>query len=152
MISVIRTDPSNRNFTALVKLLDADLAIRDGDEHAFFAQFNNTGGIPWAVVAYLDNTPIGCGCFKQNAEGVAEVKRMFTHPVARGKGVASLVLASLEKWAAELGFKKCILETGIRQPEAISLYKKAGYNSIPNYGQYAGVESSVCFEKALTPQ
>jgi hypothetical protein len=55
----------------------------------------------------------------------------------------------LEKWTAELSYGKCILETGIKQPEAIGLYKKSGYTVIPNYGQYAGIENSVCFEKQL---
>lgn len=74
---------------------------------------------------------------------------MFTPPEHRGKGIAVKVLAELEKWAAELGYKKCILETGKAQPEAIALYTKCGYEIIPNYGQYAGVENSVCFEKSV---
>ena len=67
----------------------------------------------------------------------------------RGQGIASLVLKELEKWAKELGYKKCILETGLKQPEAIRLYEKNGYKSIPNYGQYSGVENSVCYEKVI---
>jgi putative acetyltransferase len=59
------------------------------------------------------------------------------------------VLSELESWAAELGYPKCVLETGKRQPEAIALYEKQGYQRIPNYGQYIGVENSVCFEKVL---
>ena len=59
------------------------------------------------------------------------------------------ILAELETWAAELSFAKCILETGKRQPEAIGLYKKNGYKLIPNYGQYAEIENSVCFEKVV---
>jgi len=55
----------------------------------------------------------------------------------------------LEHWAVELGYKKCVLETGKRQPDAIALYTKQGYESIPNYGQYMGMENSVCFEKEL---
>jgi len=74
---------------------------------------------------------------------------MYTLPGSRGKGIASQVLAELERWAAELSYEKCLLETGKRQPEAIALYKKRGYRLIPNYGQYAGVENSVCFEKIL---
>jgi GNAT superfamily N-acetyltransferase len=78
-----------------------------------------------------------------------EVKRMFTLPECRGKGVATKVLDELEKWATELGYKKCILETGKRQPEAIALYKKNGYKRISNYGQYVAMENSVCFEKEM---
>jgi GNAT superfamily N-acetyltransferase len=78
-----------------------------------------------------------------------EVKRMFTLPAARGRGVATRVLNELQNWAAELGYEKCILETGKRQPEAIALYLKNGFVIIPNYGKYVGIENSVCFEKVL---
>jgi putative acetyltransferase len=78
-----------------------------------------------------------------------EVKRMFVKEEFRGKGIAGKVLSELEKWARELWFQKCILETGTRQIEAIALYKKSKYSIIPNYGQYEGVENSLCFEKKL---
>lgn len=74
---------------------------------------------------------------------------MYTSPGSRGKGVAGKVLDELELWATELQCEKCILETGKKQPEAIALYQKNGYNVIPNYGQYRGIENSVCFEKKL---
>jgi putative acetyltransferase len=51
--------------------------------------------------------------------------------------------------AAEMSCNKCILETGNRQPEAIMLYEKNGYNRIPNYGKYKGIKNSVCFEKEI---
>jgi putative acetyltransferase len=149
MIIVKRTDSSNPDFQALVKELDKDLAIRDGEEHSFFAQFNKIDHIKHVVVAYLNNEAIGCGAVKQYNENTMEVKRMFVPVQARGQGIASVVLQELEQWCRELGFVKCILETGIRQPEAIKLYQKNNYYSIPNYGQYEGVESSVCFEKEL---
>ena len=79
-----------------------------------------------------------------------EVKRMFVPQEQRGKGIASRILKELESWAAELGYKKCILETGEKQPEAIALYKKNNYVVIKNYGQYVDVESSVCFEKMIS--
>jgi GNAT superfamily N-acetyltransferase len=79
-----------------------------------------------------------------------EVKRMYVLPNNRGKGIATTLLWELEKWALELGYMKCVLETGKRQPEAISLYEKSGYQRIPNYGQYKGVENSICFEKIVT--
>ena len=74
---------------------------------------------------------------------------MYTLPQQRGKGYASIILNELEVWATELGFTSAVLETGVKQPEAIALYKKNGYNRIDNYGQYAGVENSLCFEKEL---
>jgi GNAT superfamily N-acetyltransferase len=74
---------------------------------------------------------------------------MYTLPEMRGQGVAGQVLSALEDWACELGYEKCVLETGKKQPEAIRLYEKSGYRRIQNYGQYAGVENSVCFEKIV---
>lgn len=148
-IEAIRTESGNPDFISLVKLLDADLAIRDGDEHAFYAQYNKVDAIRHVVVAYAGGWPVGCGAIKEFENGTMEVKRMYTLPEFRGKGIASQLLAELEKWAAELGYQKCILETGKKQPEAIALYQKNGYRIIPNYGQYAGVENSVCFEKDL---
>lgn len=149
MLSLQRTNSHNTDFQLLVLELDKDLAIRDGDEHAFFAQYNKIDAIKYVVMAYFDNEPVGCGAIKEYETDVMEVKRMFVQPGYRGKGIASSVLKEIELWAKELGFKKCILETGIKQPEAIALYKKNNYFQIPNYGQYADVTSSVCFEKVL---
>ena len=149
MIRTIRTNSENPDFIELVKYLDADLAIRDGNEHSFYAQFNKIDKIKFVVVAYDDDQPVGCGAIKEFAPHTMEIKRMFTSPGCRGKGIATIVLTELENWAAEMSFEKCILETGKKQPEAIALYTKSGYHSIPNYGQYAGVENSVCFVKYM---
>ncbi|MES2655448.1 MAG: GNAT family N-acetyltransferase [Bacteroidota bacterium] len=149
MITLTRTNSDNTDFQALVRELDIDLKIRDGEEHAFFAQYNKIDMIKYVVVAYDGNEPVGCGAVKQYDEDTMEVKRMFVPLNRRGKGIASLVLQELEKWTKELNFKKCILETGEKQPEAIQLYKKNQYAIIPNFGQYADVESSVCFEKEM---
>ncbi|TKC05532.1 GNAT family N-acetyltransferase [Pedobacter polaris] len=149
MINTIRTDSDNLAFIALVKDLDAYLAVIDGNEHAFYAQFNKIDKIKHAVVAYENDNPIGCGAIKELSPTAMEVKRMYTSPDGRKKGVATTILNELESWAKEMGYEKCMLETGIRQADAISLYQKLGYKSIPNYGQYIGVENSVCFEKVL---
>lgn len=146
---ILRTDAANSDFIALVKQLDKDLAIRDGDEHAFYHQFNKIDLLKNAVVLYLDDVPVSCGAIKEITPGCMEVKRMYTIPAARGKGMAAAVLAELERWAADLGCMRCVLETGKKQPEAIASYQKCGYCIIPNYGQYVGIENSVCFEKKL---
>ena len=132
-----------------MKKLDADLAIRDGDDHTFYSQFNKVDKIKHTVVAFENDQPVGCGAIKEYDQNTMEVKRMYTSPEGRGKGIASSVLSELEKWTSELSYKKCVLETGKRQPEAISFYKKNHYQIIPNYGQYIGIENSVCFEKNL---
>src|SRR5690606_28289868 len=150
LMKLLRTDSNNADFIALVKHLDADLAIRDGDDHPFYDQFNKIDSIKHTVVAYDENRrTVGSGAIKQFETGTMEVKRMFVPVEQRGKGIAKEILSELEIWAKELGNRKCILETGIKQPEAISLYKKSGYNFMDNYGQYEGVENSVCFEKLL---
>lgn len=149
MIKLIRTDPSNPDFTELVLDLDAELAIRDGDDHAFYAQFNTMGFLKHALVAYEDDLPTGCGALKEISPDIVEIKRIYTTPQSRGKGIATIVMAELEKWASELFYKRCILETGKNQPEAIRMYTRLGYHRIPNYGQYADVDTSLCFAKEL---
>ncbi|MDZ4682809.1 MAG: GNAT family N-acetyltransferase [Saprospiraceae bacterium] len=149
MIQTIRTDSNHPDFIGLVKYLDADLAERDGEDNAFYAQFNKIDNIKYAVVAYEAGQPAGCGAIKEYLPKAMEIKRMYTTPSGRGKGIATRILTELETWAAELSCEKCILETGKKQPEAIELYKKNGYRIIPNYGQYIGVDNSVCFEKVV---
>ena len=149
MISIVRTNSESADFVGLVRHLDMELAERDGKDHSFYAQFNKIDMIKHVVVAYEDDQPVACGAIKEYEPGTMEVKRMFTLPASRGKGIATRVLSELENWAAELNYTKCVLETGKKQPEAIRLYEKGGYKLIPNYGQYAGVENSVCFEKIL---
>lgn len=149
MQKITRTTSNNADFIALVAELDADLAIRDGEDHAFYSQFNKINSIGHVIVLYDQDIPVACGALKKYDSDTAEIKRMYTTINNRGKGLASVILAELEKWALELSFKKCILETGIKQPEAIALYHKNNYNLIENYGQYAGIKESKCFEKVL---
>ena len=149
MLTLTRTNSEDPDFVNLVKYLDADLAERDGADHSFYSQFNKIDKINHTVVAYLDQISVGCGAMKQFSSEAMEMKRMYTSPSGRGQGIATAVLRELEKWAAELSYKKCVLETGKRQPEAIALYNKNGYQYIPNYGQYIGIENSVCFQKEL---
>ena len=149
MIRITRSDSDNQDFIQLVKHLDADLAERDGEDHSFYAQFNKIDKIKYVVVAYENDQPVGCGAIKEYAPNTMEIKRMYTSSESRGKGIASKILSELEKWASELSYEKCILETGKKQPEAIGLYKKNGYKIIPNYGQYAEIENSLCFEKHI---
>ncbi len=149
IFQLTRTDAAHPDFIELVRLLDADLAVKDGEDNLYYRQFNKIHDIKYVIVAYLAEQAVGCGAIKSFDEQSMEVKRMFTHPDHRGKGVATIILKELERWAAELSYKRCVLETGKRQPEAIQLYEKNGYQRISNYGQYAGIENSVCFEKWL---
>ncbi len=148
-MNCIRTNSENKDFHSLVKELDMDLSIRDGDDRVFYNQFNKLDKIKHVIIAFENGIPVGCGAIKEYSADTMEVKRMFVPLNMRGNGIASKVLRELEKWAQELNYTKCILETGKRQPEAIALYKKNGYVIIPNYGQYQNIENSVCFEKLL---
>ncbi|MEM7102856.1 MAG: GNAT family N-acetyltransferase [Bacteroidota bacterium] len=150
MPTITKTNSKNHDFIELVRQLDAYLTITDGDEHDFYDQFNKIADIKYAIVLYEGDEPIGCGAIKTFEPGVMEVKRMYVSPGHRNKGYASLILSELEKWALELSSTKCILETGKRQIEAVQFYKRCGYKVIPNYGQYADVENSVCYEKVLS--
>lgn len=149
MIVLKRTNSENNDFQKLVLALDKDLANRNGEANDFFAQFNKIDLIKNVVVAYMNNSPVGCGAMKAYNSSAMEIKRMYVPVELRGKGVAVAVLTDLENWAKELGYEKCLLETGDKMPEAIGLYKKSGYKVIPNYGQYKDVKSSICFEKEL---
>jgi putative acetyltransferase len=149
MIILTRTDSGNQDFIDLVKYLDAELAVLDGDEHVFYAQLNKTDKIKHVIVAYENDKPIACGAIREYSPTVTEVKRMYTLPAWRGKGIATKILKELEKCATELSYQKCILETGWRQPDAIWLYEKNGYRRISNYGKYAEMGNSVCFEKEI---
>jgi len=149
MINLVRTNSDNSDFRELVALLDHDLQIRDGDEHSFYAQFNKIDKIREVVVAYVNEKAVGCGAFKEYSARAAEIKRMFVRPENRGRGIAGKILTELESWAKELKFSECVLETGVKQPEAIRLYKKSGYETIPSYGQYLNIENSVCMKKLI---
>ena len=149
MIHLIRTNSDNPDFNGLVRLLDQDLQMRDGAEHAFYAQFNKVSVIRYVVMAYRGDEPVGCGAFKEFTGELVEIKRMFVQPAHREQGIAQAILAELEQWAQELHYTGCVLETGKNQPEAIRLYQKISYQVIPNYGQYAGVENSVCMQKEI---
>jgi len=148
-MKIIKTNSENKDFIKLTEELDAYLKITDEDEHDFYNQFNNTDVLKNIVVIYVDQIAVGCGAIKKFDETSAEVKRMFVSLEKRGSGVAQKMLQELEMCAKELGYQKCVLETGIRQVEAVKFYKSCKYQVIPNYGQYQGMENSICFEKQL---
>ena len=149
MTNFQRTNADNADFHALVTLLDEDLQIRDGEEHAFYAPFNKLVNIKHVVVCYVDEKAIGCGAFRESDQHTIEIKRMFVSAAYRGKKIGMHILNELEIWAAELNYSAAILETGIKQPEAIRLYEKAGYHRIDNYGHYKNAANSVCMAKKM---
>ena len=149
MNNLKRTNSDDIDFINLVALLDQDLKIRDGEDHAFYNQYNKTDKIKHVIVYYENDVAVGCGAFREKESDAVEIKRMYVKPEYRKRGIAAAVLKELELWAAELNYTYTILETGKKQPEAIALYQKSGYTIIPNYPPYEKMDNSVCMKKTL---
>lgn len=149
MLRLIRTDSRDADFKTLVSELDDYLKITDGDEHDFYNQFNSIENLENVVIAYWDKCLVGCGALKKFDDKSIEVKRMFTKERFRRKRFAANILGALESLAAELDYEHVILETGLRQKEAVEFYKNLGYRIIPNYGQYSNMANSLCFKKRI---
>nr|WP_294773886.1 GNAT family N-acetyltransferase [uncultured Flavobacterium sp.] len=149
MRAIVRTTSDNQDFGNLVHQLDAYLRVLDGDDHEFYAQFNKTNLLKNALIAYENGRAVGIGAYKEYDTETVEIKRMYTLPEYRGQGIAKAILTELELWAKEEGYKIAILETGYLQKDAIGLYQKLGYQITENFGQYIGVENSVCLKKSL---
>lgn len=148
-LKIVRTNATEPDFISLVSQLDAYLTVVDGDDHDFYHQYNGIENLKNVVVAYIDNMPIACGALKEFNSSTVEIKRMFVSPHHRGKGIAQLVLSEIESWASAMGYQKLILETGKRQLEAVAFYQKCNYQIISNFGQYIGIDNSLCFEKRI---
>lgn len=149
MLTLLRTTSDHLDFQKIVVQLDAYLRIIDGDDHAFYAQFNKSSLLKNALIAYENSFPVGIGAYKEINSETIEIKRMFTIPEHRGKGIAKAVLFELENWAIEEKYSTAILETGTKLKDAIYLYQKMRYQVIENYGQYIGIENSICMKKYL---
>lgn len=149
MVKLIRTKSTNPDFRHLIQLLDKDLWLRNGEGQAVYDVHNKIDYLETVVIAYVNDDPVGCGCFKIVDKHTVELKRMFVRGDHRGKGIASKILNELEQWARELTYTHVILETGKEQVEAIHLYKKVGYQVIENYGPYVGMANSICMRKGI---
>jgi GNAT superfamily N-acetyltransferase len=149
MIELVRTTSDNEDFGKLVVELDAYLSVLDGEDHAFYAQFNKSSLLKNALVCYENGVPVGIGAYKEFEPNIAEIKRMYTLPEHRGKGIAKAILTELENWAKEENYTTAILETGNLQKDAIGLYQKLGYEITENFGQYIGVDNSICMKKII---
>lgn len=137
---------------ALVEALDSELLGRYPDEgDGFFGLLAEhvTEGRGVFLVAYVEGRPVGCGAIRSLDDTCVEVKRMYVVPEARGTGVARRVLAALEAEARSLGRTRIVLETGLRQPEAIALYRRHGYTETDRFGDYPYSPLSVWLGKDL---
>ena len=153
-ICVEPVDPYSETATILIDELVAELsrryADRSDDEASSFNPADVTVPRSIFLVATLDGEPVGCGALRPASDTVVEIKRMYVREQGRGKGVGRAVLAELERLAAEFGYATMILETGVRQPEAIALYTRHGFTPIANFGDYAENPLSVCYGKNLS--
>lgn len=149
-MKIIKTTSQNNDFKHLVSQLDSYLGDVDGDDHDFYHQYNSIENLNHVVIVYKNDIAVACGAFKPFDDNSVEIKRMYTAPESRGYGFAGQVLTALEDWAKQLNYAHTILETGKRMPDAIGFYKKSGYQQTENYGQYIGVDNSICFKKQLS--
>lgn len=148
-IKLIRTDSSNRDLQELIHALDAEFVVRYPYQGNKFTQFNLLADNARVMLAYDETLCVACGAFRPVNSHTVEIKRMYTLPAYRNKGLGKMILNALETWAREENFTEAILETGIRQPEAIAAYEKSGYTRIPNYPPYEDVKESICYRKKL---
>ena len=147
--STKRTTTTDPGFTMLVQLLDHELWNELQEDQATYDQYNKVPDIKTAVLVYINEEVVACGCFKEKYPSTVEIKRMFVKKNYRGMGLSKLVLTELENWATELGYSSALLETSIHFETAKKLYQTNGYTVIENYPPYEGLEESVCMKKSL---
>ena len=136
----------------LISALNGELEIRYPEEGANFFRLDPVEvaeGRGAFLVAYINDEPVGCGAVRRIEPTVAEIKRMYVAPTARGRGVGKRIITELEAIARGLGINRLVLETGPRQPEAIAVYKRSGFAKIPLFGEYVNSNFSVCMAKDL---
>jgi putative acetyltransferase len=155
-ISIQPVDPHREAATILIAELIAELnrryADRSDDEASSFHPDDVTVPRSVFVVATLAGELMGCGALRPYSAEVVEIKRMYVRQSARGRGVGHGILAELERFAAQFGYRSMILETGVRQPEAIALYTGHGFAPIANFSEYADNPLSVCYGKDIHPE
>lgn len=157
----VRTDGKNGDFIENCRLLDMDLDRRVGKKikRDKYRQYNQLTEIRHAIVVYdtqgRDGQDHGCyqavggGALRRYDEENVELKRVFVHPDYQGQGIGSRLVSLLIEWAAELGYRRIILETGELLAESCAVYKKLGFEVIPNYGPYVNMPESLCMAKDL---
>ena len=151
MITMQRSTYTDPDFQNLCAALDKEFWVRYPDTQQNFEPYNKVDQSARVVLAYHKQDAVGCGCFRSMGEEYTiEIKRMYVMPEFRGNRIAGSILMELEQWAKAEGYLISKLETGVNQPEAVSLYERCGYNQIPNYPPYVGVAESICMVKKLT--
>ncbi len=148
-IKIICTDSKNEDFISLVTLLDMDLYERYGELQKQYKKHNKLDYIKDVVLIYMDEIPVACGALKERENNSLEMKRIFVEKEYRRQGLSKLVINELEKMGKLKGYSRVLLETGVKQQEAIHLYQNSGYRMIENFEPYVGNPNSICMEKDL---
>ena len=153
---VTREDITSPTAYALIAALNAELTgayPEPGATHFRLDPGEVAEGRGAFLVVRLDGRPVACGALRRLEEGTGELKRMYVAPDERGRGIGRALLAALEEEARRLGLARLVLETGTRQTQAIALYRRAGFERIPAYGEYvSSPTTSVCMGKELPPR
>ena len=144
-----RTTNNNVDFKKLILELDDDLHVRYNNMQYQYNAYTKIDFIDTVIVAYMDNTPVGCCCFKQIDKTTVEIKRTFVYPYFRGLGLASSLLKELIVWAKELKYTNAVLEIGKKQEEAYKFYTKYDFSTIDNFAPYIGSKNSICLGREL---
>lgn len=150
MLSIARESPRQEDVIALIRQSDALMQSLYPAESNHLVDIDSLAQ-PYVhlFVAREEGRALGCGAFVLGADGQAEMKRVFVDPAARGKGIARAVMEALEREAEKLGVTLMQLETGIKQPEAIALYRRFGYVECGPFGAYRPDPVSLFMEKRL---
>jgi putative acetyltransferase len=150
MITIARESPRQDDVIALIRQSDVLMQSLYPAESNHLVDVDSLTALNvHFFVAREEGRALGCGAFVLGAAGHAEMKRVFVDPAARGKGVAGAIMEALEREAAKLGVTRMQLETGIKQPEAIALYRKFGYAERGPFGAYQPDPLSLFMEKRL---
>lgn len=147
----IRTDGKNQDFIENCRLLDMDLDRRVGKvvKREKYTKYNQLDEIREAIVVYDGKKAVGGGAIRRYDDKNVELKRVFVHPEYQGQGIGSRLVSMLMEWAVELGYERMILETGELLAESCAVYRKLGFEVIPNYGPYVNMPESLCMAKEL---
>jgi putative acetyltransferase len=152
MITIAKEDPRSEDVSRLLSAFVEEVKKRYDSPPADVGIFDpELVSVPGSVflVARLDGNAVGCGALVPMDEYCVEVKRMFVAKGERGLGIATMILTELERLSREFDYDAMRLETGIKQPESIALYGKAGFYRIPNFPPFENDLSAVCFEKRI---
>jgi GNAT superfamily N-acetyltransferase len=150
--TIERFDILSQTARTLIEALNAELSSRypeDGATHFRLDPDEVAAGRGAFLVASRAGTPVGCGAVRRIEGQTGEIKRMYVRLEERGRGLGRALLAALEAEARALGITRLVLETGVRNPEALALYEQAGFSPIAPFGEYVDSPLSVCMGKDL---